>query len=58
MDQLHALYPNALLGLGETGLPRRTTARTLATAERVMSWASSLHPDVPGYVGGYVFTDK
>jgi hypothetical protein len=66
MDQLRALYPNALLGFGEVGLPRRAKARTLSTAAQVMSWAYGLHPDTPGYVGGYfwwyafedVFTGK
>ncbi len=66
MNQLHALYPNALLGFGEVGLPRRATKRTSATAAQVMSWAYGLRPDVPDYVGGYfwwyafedVFTGK
>jgi hypothetical protein len=53
MQQLHALYPNALLGFGETGMPHAVTKRTLATAERVMSWAYSLNPGIPYYVGGY-----
>ncbi len=53
MEQLHALYPNALLGFGETGLPRPANNRKLATAERVMSWAYGLNPGLPYYVGGY-----
>ena len=53
MVQLHALYPNALLGFGEVGLPRPTTKRTLATAQKVLSWAYGLQPDLPYYVGGY-----
>ncbi len=53
MQQLHALYPNALLGFGETGLPHPATKRTLASAERVMSWAYGLNPGLPYYVGGY-----
>ena len=53
MQQLHALYPNALLGFGETGLPHPATRRTLASAERVMSWAYGLNPGLPYYVGGY-----
>jgi hypothetical protein len=53
MQQLHALYPNALLGFGETGMPHPATKRTLATAERVMSWAYGLDPGLPYYVGGY-----
>ena len=53
MQQLHALYPKALLGFGETGLPHPAIKRTLATAERVMSWAYGLNPGLPYYVGGY-----
>ena len=53
MQQLHALYPNALLGFGETGLPHSANKRTLATAERVMSWAYGLNPGLSYYVGGY-----
>jgi hypothetical protein len=53
MRQLHALYPNALLGFGETGLPHPATKRTLVSAERVMSWAYGLNPGLPYYVGGY-----
>ncbi len=53
MQQLHALYPNALLGFGETGLPHPVAKRTLASAERVMSWAYGLNPGLPYYVGGY-----
>jgi hypothetical protein len=53
MGQLRALYPHALLGFGEVGLPHRVSTRTLATAERVMSWAYGLDPRIPGYVGGY-----
>lgn len=53
MQQLHALYPNALLGLGEVGLPRPVRTRTLATAEKVLSWAYALDPGLPYYIGGY-----
>jgi hypothetical protein len=53
MRQLHALYPHALLGFGETGLPHPATKRTLASAERVMAWAYGLNPGLPYYVGGY-----
>lgn len=53
MTQLRALYPNARLGFGEVGLPHPARPTTLATAERVMSWAYGLAPDVTGYVGGY-----
>lgn len=53
MAQLHALYPGALVGFGETGLPRPATSRTLATAEHVMSWAYGLDPGLSYYAGGY-----
>ena len=66
MQRLHALYPHALLGFGEVGLPRPATKRTLATAEKTMAWAYSLAPGLHYYVGGYfwwyaledVFTGK
>ena len=53
MLALHALYPNAALGFGEVGLPRHATRRTLAQAGQIMSWAYSLAPGLPYYVGGY-----
>jgi hypothetical protein len=64
--QLHVLYPDALVGFGEVGLPRPATGRTLATAEKVMTWAYHLNPRLSYYVGGYfwwygrqdVFTGK
>jgi hypothetical protein len=66
MSQLHALYPDALVGFGEVGLPHPATRRTLATATTVMSWAYRLDPGLAYYVGGYfwwygrqdVFTGK
>jgi hypothetical protein len=53
LEQLRTLYPHALLGFGEVGLPQPVRPRTLAAAERVMSWAYGLDPQVAGYVGGY-----
>jgi len=53
LEQLHAVYPNALLGIGEVGLPRRARRSTLAQAEQIMQWAYSLKPGLPYYVGGY-----
>jgi hypothetical protein len=50
---LHAAYPNAALGFGEVGLPRRVRRPTLARAEQIMRWAYSLNPGLPYYVGGY-----
>jgi hypothetical protein len=42
-----------LLGFGEVGLPQPVKTRTLAKAEKVMSWAYNLAPGLPYYVGGY-----
>ncbi len=53
LEALHALYPAALLGFGEVGLPRRASRRTLAQAEQIMHWAYSLDPGLPYYAGGY-----
>jgi hypothetical protein len=53
MRKLHVLYPNALLGFGEVGLPRPATNKTLAAAEKIMSWAYGLNPGRSYYVGGY-----
>ncbi len=53
MAALHALYPNALLGFGEVGLPNQASSSTDSTAETVMSWAYGLNPGLTYYVGGY-----
>jgi hypothetical protein len=53
MEHLHGLFPNAGLGFGEVGLPRRASSKSLATAEQIMRWAYSLNPRLPYYVGGY-----
>ncbi len=52
MQQLHALFPNAALGFGEVGLPR-AVKRKVTKAAQIMSWAYSLRPGLPYYVGGY-----
>ncbi len=52
-EQLHALYPNALLGFGEIGLPAAVTPATVATARSVIAYYYGLRLPVPGYVGGY-----
>jgi hypothetical protein len=51
--QLHAQFPNAALGFGEVGLPHHATRGSAAKAEQIMSWAYSLNPGLPYYVGGY-----
>ena len=53
MRSLHSLYPNAHVGFGEAGLPRRVEPRTIATGEAVMGWAYGLAPELPNYEGGY-----
>ncbi len=53
MRQLHALFPNAALGFGEVGLPRPARGTKIAKAQEIMTWAYSLDPGLPYYVGGY-----
>lgn len=53
LQALHAIYPNALLGFGEVGLPHRVRRGSLGKAEQIMRWAYSLDPALPYYVGGY-----
>ncbi|GAA3048251.1 hypothetical protein GCM10020229_69490 [Kitasatospora albolonga] len=53
VEQLHALYPNALIGFGEVGLPDKVRTSTLAKARAVMNWAYRLAPGPDYYVGGY-----
>ncbi len=51
-QQLHALYPNALLGFGEIGLNDTVTSRTLASAKSLVSYYYGLNVNLPYYVGG------
>ncbi len=53
LQELHAVFPNALLGFGEVGLPRPANRRTLSQASQIMHWAYSLNPQLPYYAGGY-----
>jgi len=53
LQQLHSIFPNAALGFGEVGLPHAVGRSTLAKAQQIMSWAYSLNPRLPYYVGGY-----
>jgi hypothetical protein len=53
LERLHAVYPNALLGIGEVGLPKRVKKSSRAQAEEIMQWAYSLKPGLSYYVGGY-----
>jgi hypothetical protein len=53
LQRLHALYPNAQLGLGEVGLPRPASKRKTGEAKAIMQWAYSLDPGLSYYAGGY-----
>jgi hypothetical protein len=35
------------------GLPRPVNSSSVAKARQIMSWAYSLRPAVPAYIGGY-----
>jgi len=52
-QQLHALYPNAMLGFGEVGLNNPVKASNLSSAEALMSYYYGLSINLPYYVGGY-----
>jgi len=52
-EQLHALYPNAVLGFGEVGLNNPATSSTLAQAQSIMSYYYGLSIPLPYYCGGY-----
>ena len=53
LEQLHLLYPNAQLGFGEVGLPRRASKKKVGEAQQIMDWAYSLSPGLPYSAGGY-----
>jgi hypothetical protein len=50
---LHALYPNALLGFGEIGMNNQVTVRTMAAARSLISYYYGLPIKLRYYVGGY-----
>jgi hypothetical protein len=50
---LHALYPNALVGFGELGLPNRTNSSTEAKAQSIMAYYYGIAIGEPYYIGGY-----
>jgi hypothetical protein len=52
-EQLHVLYPNALLGFGEIGMNNPATATTLSAAESLIRHYYGLALKLPYYVGGY-----
>jgi hypothetical protein len=51
--QLHRLYPNALVGLGEVGMSNPVTGSTLTTAQSIMAYYYGLKVALPYYIGGY-----
>jgi hypothetical protein len=53
LRQLHGIYPAAVLGFGEVGLPSPVTRASLGNARQIMRWAYSLNPRLPYYAGGY-----
>ena len=52
-QQLHALYPNAVLGFGEIGLNDPATVQTFARASSIMSYYYGLSLPLSYYCGGY-----
>jgi hypothetical protein len=51
--RLHALYPRARLGFGETGMNSPASGRTLAQARSLIRYYYGLRITLPYYVGGY-----
>lgn len=52
-QQLHALYPKALLGFGEIGLDNPVTTSTMASADSQIHYYYGLAVKLPYFVGGY-----
>jgi hypothetical protein len=50
---LHTLYPNALIGFGELGLPNPTNSSTEAAAQSIMAYYYGIAISEPYYIGGY-----
>ena len=53
VQALHALYPNAMIGFGELGLPNKTRLTTQAKAQSIMAYYYGLAVAEPYYIGGY-----
>jgi Domain of Unknown Function (DUF1080) len=53
VQSLHTLYPNALIGFGELGLPNRTRSSSEAEAESIMAYYYGIAISEPYYIGGY-----
>ncbi len=52
-QQLHVLYPHALLGFGEIGMNNPATATTLSAAKSLIRHHYGLAVKLPYYIGGY-----
>jgi hypothetical protein len=52
-EQLHLLYPDALLGFGEIGMNNPATATTLSAAKSLIRHYYGLALKLPYYIGGY-----
>jgi len=52
-QQLHVLYPHALLGFGEIGMNNPATPTTLSAARSLIRHYYGLALKLPYYVGGY-----
>jgi hypothetical protein len=50
---LHSLYPNALIGFGELGLPNPTNSSTEPEAGSIMAYYYGIAISEPYYIGGY-----
>lgn len=50
---LHRLYPNALIGFGELGLPDAATPSTEQQARSIMGYYYAVRVAEPYYIGGY-----
>jgi hypothetical protein len=52
MRALHRLFPHALVGFGEVGLPRPATKRSVGAARSVIRYYYGLRLALPYFVGG------
>lgn len=55
VEQLHTVFPNALLGFGEVGLPNPVTSSTQAEAISIIDHYYTLGVNLPYYIGGYFY---
>lgn len=55
VQQLHSVFPNAMLGFGEIGIPNPVTASTESSAVSIIGHYYPMAVNVPYYVGGYFY---